>query len=64
MFDAKSDEGAFVVYSSTCKAYRVFNKRTLLMEGSMHVKFHEFGEKGDDVDDQEIEELTIDKEES
>ena len=38
-FDAKSDEGVFLGYSLTSKAYRVFNKRTLVVEESIHVSF-------------------------
>jgi transposase InsO family protein len=40
-FDKKSDEGIFLGYSSNKKAYRVFNKRTLCIEESMHVSFDE-----------------------
>ena len=40
-FDAKTDIGVFLGYSSTRKAYRVFNKWTLLVEESMHVIFDE-----------------------
>ena len=49
-FDAKSDEGIFLGYSTSSKAYRVFNKRTLVVEESIHVIFDEsnglFQEKG------------------
>ena len=38
-FDAKSDEGILVGYSLNGKAYRVFNKRTLVVEESTHVNF-------------------------
>ena len=39
-FDSKSDVGIFLGYSTTSKAfYRVFNKRTLAVEESMHVFF-------------------------
>ena len=38
-FDAKSDEGVFLGYSLTSKAYRVFNKRTLVVEESIHIIF-------------------------
>ncbi|GMI76671.1 hypothetical protein HRI_001336400 [Hibiscus trionum] len=38
-FDAKSDETIFIGYSLTSKAYRVFNKRTLVVEESIHVVF-------------------------
>ena len=40
-FDAKSDEGIFLGYSSRSKAYRVFNKRTSSIEESLHVSFDE-----------------------
>uniref|UniRef100_A0A2N9IWC5 CCHC-type domain-containing protein n=1 Tax=Fagus sylvatica TaxID=28930 RepID=A0A2N9IWC5_FAGSY len=40
-FDAKSDEGIFLGYSSNSKAYRVFNKRTMVVNESMHVVFGE-----------------------
>ena len=40
-FDSKADEAIFLGYSLTNKAYRVFNKRTLNVEESMHVAFDE-----------------------
>ena len=40
-FDSKADEGIFLGYSTTSKAYRVFNKRTLVVEESMYVVFDE-----------------------
>uniref|UniRef100_A0A2N9H7H1 Retroviral polymerase SH3-like domain-containing protein n=1 Tax=Fagus sylvatica TaxID=28930 RepID=A0A2N9H7H1_FAGSY len=40
-FDTKSDEGIFLGYSSNSKAYRVFNKRTMVVDESMHVVFYE-----------------------
>ena len=40
-FDAKSDEAIFLGYSTSSKAYRVFNKRTLTVEESIHVIFNE-----------------------
>ena len=40
-FDAKSDEGIFLGYSLTSKAFRVFNKRTLVVKESIHVIFDE-----------------------
>ena len=40
-FDAKSDEGIFLGYSLNSKAYRVFNKRTLTVEESIHITFNE-----------------------
>jgi len=53
-FDPRSDEGVFVGYSFSSKTYRVFNKRTLCIEESVHVVFDESGDlknlelKGDD----------------
>ena len=40
-FDAKSDEGIFLGYSTQSKAYKVLNKRTNRVEESMHVIFDE-----------------------
>ena len=40
-FDPKSDVGIFLVYSNSSKVYRVYNKRTLVVEESMHVTFDE-----------------------
>ena len=40
-FDAKSTEGIFIGYSLNSKAYRVFNKHTLVIEESVHVVFDE-----------------------
>jgi hypothetical protein len=40
-FDAKSDEGIFLGYSLSSKAYRVFNKRLRIVEESVHVAFDE-----------------------
>ncbi|KAC9702930.1 hypothetical protein E3N88_45366 [Mikania micrantha] len=40
-FDSKVDAGYFVGYSSTYKAYRVFNCRTKIVEETLHVKFNE-----------------------
>ena len=37
-FDAKSDEGIFLGYSTTSRAYRVFNKRTKTIMESINVK--------------------------
>ncbi|XP_043699886.1 uncharacterized protein LOC122650548 [Telopea speciosissima] len=38
-FDEKSDEGIFLGYSFNSCAYRVFNKRSLVVEESINVKF-------------------------
>ena len=40
--DAKFDEAIFLGYSSTSKAFLVYNKRTLQVEESIHVIFDEF----------------------
>ena len=40
-FDAKSDEGIFLGYSLQSKAYRIYNKRTMSIEESIHVSFDE-----------------------
>jgi len=40
-FDAKSYEVIFVGYSHTRKAYRIFNRSTLIIEKFIHVKFEE-----------------------
>ena len=40
-FDSRSDEGVFVGYSSSSKAYRIFNKQTQCIEESIHIVFDE-----------------------
>ena len=40
-FDPKSNVGIFLGYLNTSKAYRVCNKRTMVVEESMHVTFDE-----------------------
>jgi len=40
-FDPRSDEAIFLGYSSHSKAYKVFNKKTLCVEESVHVLFDE-----------------------
>ena len=39
--DAKSDEAIFIGYALNSKAYRVFNKTSLIIEKSIHVVFYE-----------------------
>ena len=67
-FDSKSDEGIFVGYSLRSKAYRVFNKRTSVIEESLNVTFDETLSKNPviSLDDEiidplvdEIEEISI-----
>ena len=51
-FDAKTHDGIFLGYSSTSKAYRVFNKITRIVEETIHVTFCETnGEQKIAVDD-------------
>ena len=51
-FDVKSDEGIFLGYSSVSKAFRIFNKRTLIIEESIHVAFNDISEiRKNDLDD-------------
>ena len=52
-FDPKSDEGIFLGYSSNSKAYKVYNKRTMTIEESIHVAFDEtnFSKEEKDVFD-------------
>nr|GEX87394.1 hypothetical protein [Tanacetum cinerariifolium] len=40
-FEAKGDEGYFLGYSMSSKAFRVFNKRTKRVEENLHVEFLE-----------------------
>jgi len=40
-FDAKSDKGIFLGYSLTSHAYRVYNKKLMTVEESIHVVFYE-----------------------
>ncbi|GJR58159.1 putative ribonuclease H-like domain-containing protein [Tanacetum coccineum] len=40
-FDGKSDEGLFVGYSLSSKAFRVYNSRTKRVEGNLHIGFLE-----------------------
>nr|GFD23988.1 retrovirus-related Pol polyprotein from transposon TNT 1-94 [Tanacetum cinerariifolium] len=40
-FEAKGDEGYFIGYSMSSKAFKVFNKRTIRVEENLHVEFLE-----------------------
>ena len=40
-FNAKSDKGIFLGYSLNSHAYRVFNKKLMTVEESIHVIFYE-----------------------
>ena len=54
-FDAKSDEAIFLDYSSSSKAFRLFNKRTLVVKESIHIIFYETNDlsskKNEGIDD-------------
>ena len=52
-FDAKSDDGIFLGYSTTSRAYRVFNKRTKIVMESINVKIDDAIAKVEMVDDGE-----------
>ena len=43
-FDSISDKAIFLRYSTTNKAFRVFNKRNQIVEESIHVVFDEFND--------------------
>ena len=40
-FDAKVDVGIFFGYSTSSKVFRVFNKKTMVVEESIHIIFYE-----------------------
>ncbi|GKF30437.1 hypothetical protein Tco_0100235 [Tanacetum coccineum] len=40
-FDGKSDEGYLLGYSTTSKAFKVYNKRTKRVEDNLHINFLE-----------------------
>ena len=50
-FDAKSDEGIFLGYSTTNRAHRVFNKRTKTVMESINVEIDDAITKVEMVDD-------------
>ena len=52
-FDAKSDEGIFLGYSTTSRAYRVFNKRTKMVMESINVEIDDAITKVEMVNDGE-----------
>ena len=52
-FYAKSDEGIFFGYSTTSRAYRVFNKRTKTIMESINVKIDDALIKVEMIDDGE-----------
>ena len=60
-FDAKSDEGSFLGYSILGKAYRVFNKNSLVVEESIHVVFDESIAKSKHIDEEDDKVETFNK---
>ena len=46
--DAKANEGVFLGYATQSHAYRVYNKRLMTVEESMHVVFDETNPKMQD----------------
>ena len=54
-FNSQSDEGIFLGYSSTSKAYRVYNKRTIKVMETVNVVIDE---SSDSSSEKGIEELT------
>ncbi|XP_070004279.1 uncharacterized protein [Nicotiana sylvestris] len=62
-FDAKSDEGFFLGYSSQSKTYKVYNKRTECVEEIIHLIFdeshHPCGKDSHDNIDQDGEQSTV-----
>jgi len=65
-FNAKSDEGIFLGYSLNGKAFRMYNKRTVIIEEFIHVAFDETNpirprkETLDDITDS-LEDMHIDE---
>ena len=53
-FDFQSDEGIFLGYSSICKAYRVYNKRTKKVMETVNVIIDKTSESGSDKISEEI----------
>nr|GFB24767.1 ribonuclease H-like domain-containing protein [Tanacetum cinerariifolium] len=41
-FEAKGDEGYFLGYSMSSKAFKIFNKRTKRVEENVHIEFLEY----------------------
>ena len=53
-FDSRSDERIFLGYSSTSKAYRVYNKRTMKVMETVNVVIDEFSNSGSEKFSEEI----------
>jgi len=44
-FESKADEGIFLGYSSQSHAYKAYNKRTMLIEETVHITFDKTNQK-------------------
>ena len=53
-FDSRSDEGIFLGYSSTSKAYRVYNKRTMKVMETVNVVIDESSDTATEKFSEEI----------
>ena len=53
-FDSRSDEGIFLGYSSTSKAYWVYNKRTQKVMETVNVVTDEVSNSGSEKSSEEI----------
>ena len=53
-FDSRSNGGIFLGYSSICKAYRVYNKRTKKVMETVNVVINETSESGSEKISEEI----------
>ena len=58
-FDAKSDEGIFLGYSTTSRVYRVFNKRTKTVMESINVKIDDALTKVEMINDGEALDIEV-----
>ena len=56
-FDAKTDESIFLEYSTHSKAYRVYNKMTLVIEELIHITFDEYNSLFRNVISDDVEEV-------
>ena len=61
-FNEKSDKGIFLKYASNIRAYRIFNKRTLVVKEFSHVIFDELSFKLTLLDKSGV--ITTDEEEN
>ncbi|MEQ5265909.1 hypothetical protein, partial [Escherichia coli] len=60
-FDERADEGIFMGYSEKSKAFRVLNKRTMVIEESIHVVFDEPSKEDVVISEKQTDEGTKDK---